>query len=163
VLPAGPVKPGDYHWDALLGGECLKPYESAWQDDYTVVDCATPHPAQMVYRGTFVDPASATYPGLDELQKRINLLCTAPTIINYAVAGGAQDIQVAASYAADEEEWDAGNHSYYCFVTRSTGADFTASIAIQQVPVTPTPTPAASSTPGAPAARGHADGPAKTP
>jgi hypothetical protein len=147
VLPVGPVKPGDYHWDALLGGECLKPYKSAWQDEYTVVDCATPHPAQMVYRGTFGDPASATYPGLIELQKRINLLCTTPTVINYAVAGSAQDIQVAASYAPDEQEWDAGNHSYYCFVTRSTGADFTASIAIQQVPVTPTPAPAVSSTP----------------
>jgi hypothetical protein len=163
LLPVGPVQPGVYHWDALLGGECLKPYTSAWQDEYTVVDCATPHPAQMAYRGMFDDPASATYPGLDELQKRINLLCTAPTVIDYAVAGTAQDIQVAASFAADEQEWDAGNHSYFCFVTRSTGADLTASVAIPQVAVAPAPAPPVSATPGAPVTRGHADGPPKAP
>ncbi|MCU1579838.1 MAG: hypothetical protein JWP19_2042 [Rhodoglobus sp.] len=163
LLPVGPIQPGVYHWDALLGGECLKPYTSAWQDEYTVVDCATPHPAQMAHRGTFDDPASATYPGLDELQKRINLLCTAPTVIDYAVAGTAQDIQVTASFAADEQEWDAGNHSYFCFVTRSTGADLTASVAIPQVAVAPAPAPPVSATPGAPVTRGHADGPPKTP
>ncbi|MEO8095042.1 MAG: large membrane associated protein [Pseudolysinimonas sp.] len=160
VLPVGPVKPGDYHWDQLLGGECVKNFESAWQDNYTVVDCASPHPAQLVFRGLFTDPASATYPGIDELQKRINLLCTPATIINYAVAGTVQDIQVQASYAANEKEWDAGNHSYFCFVNRSGGADLTASVAIQQVPVTPTATPAPTGTPtpGAPVTRGHAKG-----
>lgn len=164
LLPVGPVQPGTYQWDALLGGECLKPYASAWQDEYTVVDCTTPHPAQMAHRGTFDDPASATYPGLDELQKRINLLCTAPTVIDYTIAGTVQDIQVAASFAADEQEWDAGNHSYFCFVTRSTGTDLLASIAIPQVAVAPAPAPpAVSATPGAPVARGHADGPPKTP
>ena len=143
----GPVAPGDYHWDELLGGECLAPFESAWQDSYTVVDCTKPHPAQMVYRGEFPDAASsASYPGADELQKRINLLCTAPTVINYAVAGAANDIQIAASFAADADEWDSGNHGFFCFASRSGGADFTASIAVPQVPVVPTavPTPTGS-------------------
>lgn len=140
VLPIGPVAPGNHHWDELLGGECLAPYESAWQDFYTVVDCTKPHPAQMVYRGTFSDPASSTYPGVEELQKRINLLCTAPTVIDYAAAGAANDIQVAASYAVDADEWDGGNRSYYCFVTRAAGATFTSSIAVPQV-ATPAPAP----------------------
>jgi hypothetical protein len=158
VRPVGPVKPGEYHWDQLLGGECLKQFDSAWQDNYTVVDCTTAHPAQMVYRGTFTDPASATYPGFDELQKRINLLCTPATIINYAIAGTVQDIQVTASFAIDEGQWDDGDHDYYCFVNRSGGEDFTASVAIQQVPVTPTPTASPTSSAKPTGTKGHTAG-----
>ncbi|MEQ1737865.1 MAG: large membrane associated protein, partial [Rhodoglobus sp.] len=139
VLPIGPVEPGDYPWDQLLGGECLEPYESAWQDSYTVVDCAIPHPAQMVYRGVFDDTSSALYPGLEELQKRINLLCTAPTVIDYAKAGAANDIQVEASFAVDATDWDDGNRTYFCFVSRAGGDDLTLSIAIPQLVSTPTP------------------------
>ncbi len=137
----GPVEPGEYAWDELLGGECLDPWESAWQDRYTVVDCAVPHPAQMLARGEFADEANAGYPGFDELQKRINLLCTAPTVIDYVATGGATDIQVSASFAVDESDWLDGNRTYYCFVNRADGATFTTSIAIPQVAPTPTPTP----------------------
>ena len=141
--PLGPVLPGEYQWDALLGGECLDPYESPWQDRYTVVDCSVPHPAQMVYRGLFADAADVAYPGVEELQKRINLLCTAPTIIDYAAAATTLDIQVAASFAADAADWDDGDRTYFCFVNRSGGEPLGASIAVPQVaPVTPvTPAP----------------------
>jgi hypothetical protein len=141
VAAIGPVAPGEHRWDELLGGECIAPYQSAWQDSYVVVDCTTPHPAQMVFRGKFDDPASATYPGIDALQKRVPALCGAPTVINYAVAGSAADIQITASFAADESDWDAGNRTYYCFATRAAGATFSSSIAIPQKPVTPTPSP----------------------
>lgn len=129
-LPAGPVAPGEYQWDELLGGECLGAFETAWQDRYTVVDCATPHPAQMVFRGLFPDDATVAYPGVEELTKRINLLCTAPTVINYQIAGTAADIQVTASFAATAEEWDAGDRTYYCFVNRASGENLTASVAV---------------------------------
>lgn len=142
VIPAGPAAPGDYRWDDLLGGECLAPYESAWQENYTVVDCGTPHPGQMIYRGYFDDAQDAAYPGFDELTKRTALLCTAPTIINYQIAGTAQDIQVAASFAVDAAEWDAGNRTYFCFANRATGADLTASIAFPQPAMTLPPFPA---------------------
>ena len=134
ALPAGPLPPGEYQWDELLGGECLDPFESAWQDRYTVVDCAVPHPAQMVFRGQFPDAPDAAYPGVDELNKRINLLCTAPTVINYQVAGTAQDIQVAASFAATAEQWDAGDRTFFCFANRASGESLTASIAVPQQP-----------------------------
>jgi hypothetical protein len=134
ALPAGPLPPGEYQWDELLGGECLDPFESAWQDRYTVVDCAVPHPAQMVFRGQFPDAPDAAYPGVDELNKRIDLLCTAPTVINYQVAGTAQDIQVAASFAATAEQWDAGDRTFFCFANRASGESLTASIAVPQQP-----------------------------
>jgi len=129
----GPVAPGEYEWDQLLGTECLEPFTSAWDEAYTVVDCATPHSAQLVYRGMFADESFAPYPGAAELQARINLLCTSPVSVNYGVAGGLSDIAVSASYAASEEEWDAGERQYYCFLTRSTGEPITVSLA--NVPV----------------------------
>ena len=132
VPETGPLPPGEYEWDQLLGGECLAPFESAWQERYTVVDCGTPHPAQMLVRGQFDDAADAAYPGFDELTKRIGLLCTSPTVINYQVAGTAQDIQVSASFAVDEADWGAGNRTYFCFANRASGAELTASIAALQ-------------------------------
>ncbi|MDQ1526385.1 MAG: hypothetical protein QOG18_998 [Microbacteriaceae bacterium] len=132
VQPVGPVAVGTYKWDALRGGECLAPYDSAWAEKFTVVDCATPHPAQMVARGTFpgADVASAPYPGADALQAQINLLCTAPSVINLGAAGAYNDIQIAGSFPADEKQWTSGARSYYCFVTRSSGQALTTSVAV---------------------------------
>ncbi len=148
-LPVGapivPLEPGTYRWDQLLGGECLEPYESPWQDEYTVVACTEPHAGQLVARGLFAEIEGQSYPGLEELGSRINLLCSAPTVIDYAVAGTITDIQVAASFAADADEWDAGNHGYACFVSRAGGEPLTASVGVPQVvvaPPTPTATPA---------------------
>lgn len=139
VAAVGPVVPGEYEWDQLLGGECIEPYQDPWQEDYMVVDCAAPHGGQLVFRGLFPDVVDAVYPGVEELQKRINLLCTPPTIINYAAAGAFPDVQVAASYPATEEEWDAGARHYFCFVSRSSGEPLTASIAVPQVAPAPAP------------------------
>ena len=131
----GPVVPGTYAWGDLLGTECLDPYVSAWQESYTVVDCTAPHAAQMVFHGYFGDEAWAPYPGTSELQSRINLLCTSPTTVNYSVASQFSDIQVAASYAATEDEWNAGQRDYFCFVSRSSLEPMSASVANAVVPV----------------------------
>jgi len=142
VLPLGPVANGDHNWSELLGGECIQPYTDPWQDTYAVVDCGTPHQAQMVHRGLFPDDSTVVYPGGDELQKRLSLLCTPPTIIDYTAAGGATDIQVSGSFAADEQDWQGGNRTYFCFVSRANGAQFTTSIAMPQVAApAPVPTP----------------------
>ncbi|MCU1583376.1 MAG: hypothetical protein JWO01_2764 [Microbacteriaceae bacterium] len=132
VQPVGPVAVGTYKWDALRGGECLAPYDSAWAEKFTVVDCATPHPAQMVARGTFpgADVTSAPYPGADALQAQINLLCTAPSVIDLGAAGAYNDIQIAGSFPADEKQWTGGARSYYCFVTRSSGQPLTTSVTV---------------------------------
>jgi hypothetical protein len=145
-LGIGPVAPGEYQWDELLGGECLQPFDSAWQDRYVVIGCTEPHAAQLVYRGLFADAPDSEYPGLEALQQRVSLPCAAPTAIDYTAATGINDIQVATSFAADETDWAAGNRSFFCFVIRSSGEPLTASIAVPQtgpaVPV-PAPTPVA--------------------
>lgn len=141
VVPAGPAAVGVHEWSDLRGGECLDPFTTPFAEKFTVVDCAAAHPAQMVFRGTFpaVTPAATPaplagasdggYPGLKALQAQINLLCTAPGVIDLARAGAYSDIQFQAAYAATAAEWKSGQHDYFCFVNRSGGAPITGSIA----------------------------------
>lgn len=143
ALPLGPVDPGDYDWDELLGGECLDPYNGPWAEEFTVVDCAEPHPAQLAIRGVFGpdDGFLTPYPGIEALQSQVNLLCTAPTVIDYATANAYTDIQFEASFAATEDDWADGNRDYYCFLSRASGGPITGSIAMPQVEPTPSETP----------------------
>ena len=124
----GPAAAGPHKWNELRGGECVDPFSSVWAETFTVVDCAAPHPAQMVFRGTFPD-APAAYPGAPALQAQINLLCGSPTVVNLAAAGAYANIQVSASYAADAAEWAEGQHDYFCFISRAGGEPLTGSVA----------------------------------
>ncbi len=134
VALLGPVEPGVYLWDELLGGECVDPYVGPWEIEYTVVDCEDPHPAQLVTRGTFAALDGETaYPGLEALQSQVNLLCTAPAVVDYAKANAYTDIQFEASYALSEQDWFDGNRSYYCFLSRSADGELTGTIAMPQV------------------------------
>jgi hypothetical protein len=149
TVAAGPVGAGLHKWSDLRGGECIGPFTTVWAETFTVVDCATPHPAQMVFRGTFppivVAPSAAAstatpaptttavapggYPGIAALQAQINLLCTAPGVIDLSAAGAYTDIQFQASFAASAQEWNNGQHDYFCFVTRKSGQPLTATVA----------------------------------
>jgi Septum formation len=128
---AGPVAPGTHPWDELRGGECLDPYASPWEEEYTVVDCAAPHPAQLVYRGEFPTDA-AGYPGEQAIQPQLSLLCSASTVIDVAAAASFSDLQVQGAYPATAEQWEAGQRDIFCFVSRSTGEPLTGSIAVPQ-------------------------------
>jgi hypothetical protein len=136
----GPVSPGTYTWDELLGTECLEPFVSPWEEEFTVVDCTTPFSAQLVHRGTFIDSQLEPYPGFEVLQARMNLLCTSPANINYPAAVQFTDIQFAASFAANEQEWLKVPRDYFCFVSRSGGEPFTASVAMPDTPAPVIPT-----------------------
>lgn len=151
-LAIGPVAPGTYEWNELFGGECLEPYDAetgAWAEEYTVVDCATPHGAQMVYRAWFpaepadpetpdAEPVWGAFPGAAALQAQISLLCSAPGVVDLAAAGAYSDVQMQGSYPVTEEQWES-DPSYYCFVSRSSGEPLTTSVAIPRVPVEPAP------------------------
>jgi hypothetical protein len=138
----GPVEPGEYAWDELLGGECLDPYDGPWETIYTVVDCADPHPAQMVRRGVIPETETDTglYPGEDVLQTQVIAFCRGPGVFDPAAVSALTDAEVEASYPT-EEMWDEGGRDYFCFVSRSTGEPITGSVALPQVapvePVTP--------------------------
>ena len=130
VKPVGPVANGVHPWTALLGGECLDPYTNPWAEKFTVVDCTKPHPAQMVFRGTFDTSSDPSYPGVEKLQAQISLLCAAPGVINLAAAGAYSDIELQGSYAVNSDEWAEGEHDYFCFVSRKGGQPLTGSVAV---------------------------------
>lgn len=140
VVPVGPVAAGVHGWNELRGGECLNPYTSPWVEKFTVVDCVVAHPAQMVFRGTFDPATTPTFPGAAALQTQISLLCAAPGVLDLAAAGQYADAQVQGSYPVTQEEWTAGQHDYFCFVSRSSGQPLTGSVA-------PAPAPAAAPAP----------------
>ena len=127
--PSGQAAAGVRLWSDLRGGECVDPFRNPFELRFTVVDCAVPHSAQMVLRSTFPGEATAVYPGLDALQSQILLLCTAPGVVDLAMAGAFSGIQFQASYAATTEEWVKGQRDYFCFVNRSGGEPITGSVA----------------------------------
>ena len=127
--PTGPQPVGVHQWDTLFGGECLQPYVSPWEEEFTVADCAAPHAAQLVYRGVFAGDAATAFPGEAELAGQINLLCSAPGVIDLAAVGAYDDVQVQGSYPIEEEQWSAGARYYYCFVSRASGEPLTGSVA----------------------------------
>jgi hypothetical protein len=137
----GPVAPGEYAWDELLGGECLDPYTDPWQPTYVVVECADPHPAQMVHRGVTPEELEATglYPGEEVLQTEVVELCRVRGIFDPAMVGGLTDAVVQVSYPT-EEVWNDGGRDFFCFVTRSSGEPITGDLALPQVaPAEPAP------------------------
>ena len=120
---------GSHPWDALGGGECLQPYTSPWAQNFTVVACTSPHAAQLVLRGSFSTDPAAAYPGADALASQINTLCMKPGVINLSAAGSLNDVQVQGAYPASAEQWQSGQRSYFCFVSRSSGKAITGSLA----------------------------------
>lgn len=121
--PVGPVAPGTYNWNELLGGECVVDFGGAWQNEYTVVDCSTPHEAQLVIRAAVpvLAGTGGLYPGVLDLQSRMNLFCTDAAVIDYQAASQYEGVQFEASYPPSTEDWDAGRRDYFCFVSLASG------------------------------------------
>jgi hypothetical protein len=132
AAPVGPAAPGEQEWTALGGGECIDPYASPWAETFTVVDCAEPHAAQMVFAGSVAEDPAAEYPGEDEILERIYLWCSAPGVLDPAAAGEYSDLQVQGTYPVSEEQWADGQRNYYCFVNRSSGEPLSGSVAAPQ-------------------------------
>ena len=128
-LVLGIAAPGVHDWDELGGGECLDPFVSPWERTFTVVDCAAPHPAQLVVRGSFGEDPAIAYPGEEALTSQLNLLCADPAVIDYGAASALSDVQLQAAYPATEERWAAGDRVYFCFASLAGGGTITGSIA----------------------------------
>jgi hypothetical protein len=127
--PGAAVGAGPHAWDTLGGGECIQPFTTVWAEDFTVVDCTTPHTAQMAYTNLLSADPAAPYPGADALAQQIPGLCTAAGVIDLGAAGAYPDLQVLGSFPATEQQWKAGQRSYYCFANRSSGQPLTTSVA----------------------------------
>jgi hypothetical protein len=139
VAALGPLAPGVHEWDELLGTECVEPFVSAWDEQYTVVDCAAPHGGQLAFRGRLAESANDPFPGVEALQARVDPLCASADNIDYAAASRFSDIQISASFAATADDWADGNLDYFCFVSRSSGEPLTESVAMPARPTVATP------------------------
>jgi hypothetical protein len=121
-----PALPGEHPWTDLAGGECLSPFTNAWAQTFTVVDCATPHIAQLTAR---LAVEGDTYPGAEALATRAADQCQSDAALNASAAAAVGDVQVQGSYAPDQASWDQGDRFVSCFVTRSSGQPLTGSLA----------------------------------
>lgn len=126
---SGPLAAGTYAWDELQGGECLEPYSSPWAEEFTVVDCAEPHAAQLVFTAPYTEDPATPFPGEDVIAAEIGLLCSAPGVVDFAAAAPFTDLQVQGAYPVSGEQWAAGDRDYFCFASRSSGEPLTASVA----------------------------------
>ncbi|MEF2978666.1 septum formation family protein [Subtercola sp. YIM 133946] len=120
---------GTYDWSDLRGGECINPFVSAWQQKFTVVDCAGPHGAQVMSTGSLSDDPTAAYPGQDAIAQQLNLLCQIPANFNSAILGAYPDVVWQADYPVNQAQWAAGMRSYSCFVSRSSSLPLTGDFA----------------------------------
>ncbi|BDZ64367.1 septum formation family protein [Agromyces mangrovi Wang et al. 2018] len=131
TIIAGPAEaqaPGTHEWDTLFGTECIDPFDSPWAEEFTVVDCASPHAAQLVHRGTLGEIGDP-FPGEAELAASMGERCTQAGIVDLATVAGIEDLQVQASFPVTAEQWDEGQRAYFCFVNRSGGEPLTGSVA----------------------------------
>lgn len=111
----GTLAPGVHAWNTLNGGECIDPFDTAWATEFTVVDCAQGHGAQLLTKAAFTD---ASFPGADALAKEAKTACVSSKVIDYATAGAYDDLRLSSSYATTQAEWDGGFTNFYCFVSR---------------------------------------------
>jgi hypothetical protein len=123
-----PREPGTWAWNQLFGGECVDPFPGAWAESFDVVDCATPHAAQLVDVGDLGAATGNIYPGAEDAGAVVDGLCSAQGILDLSAAGAYPNMQISASYAPTQEEWDAGNTSYYCFVSLADASPITGSV-----------------------------------
>jgi hypothetical protein len=122
VAPMAMQPPGDYAFTELFGGECLEPFDTAWAATFTVVDCATPHSAQLVYAGDLaLDETYLSYPGDDRVGKAAMAGCSRKGVLNLTTAKAYTDLLVSSAYPVSSEAWDSGDTRYYCFVNLSSG------------------------------------------
>ena len=119
---------GVHEWITLFGGECLEPYVSPWEEDFTVVDCAAAHTAQLVHRGNFGGDAATVFPGEAALAAQINVLCSTPGILDLNAAGAYPNLQMQGSYPVTAEQWTDEPRNFYCFASRASAEPLTASI-----------------------------------
>lgn len=120
-VPDGvPLPPGEWEWSLLRGGECLEPWVSPWEEQFTVVDCAEPHAAQLILRQEFPE-APAEYPGPEALAAPLSLICSSPDVLDFTAAAAYDDIQIQTAYPVTAEEWGGGYRDFFCFISRAGG------------------------------------------
>lgn len=142
ALPTAMQPPGEYPFGQLFGGECLNPFVDAWAETFTVVDCATPHAAQLVYAGDLaIDGTYPSYPGDSRIGNAALAGCSRKGVLDLSAAQKITDLQISTAYPASSVAWDSGDTRYFCFASRASATPLDRSIAgsLMTQPGEPTP------------------------
>lgn len=144
ALPTATQPPGDYAFGELFGGECLEPFDGPWASTFTVVDCATPHAAQLVYAGDLaVDGTYPSYPGDSRIGKAAMAACSREGVLDLASAKSYADMQLSTAFPASSTAWDSGDTRYFCFASLASAGPIEGSVAGKLLTATVEPTPEA--------------------
>lgn len=129
-VPDGvPLPAGEWEWSLLRGGECLEPWVSPWEEQFTVVDCAEPHAAQLILRQEFPE-APEEYPGPEALAAPLSLICSSPDVLDFGQAAAYDDVQIQTAYPVTAEEWADGYRDFFCFISRAGGGPLEGSLSL---------------------------------
>ena len=130
-VTTGPLGAGTVAAGQLAAGQCFTSYASAWQDEFTLVDCTQPHAAELyaITQATVV-ANETVYPGEDRMADEAMRACQAAGVLPHEAAASIPDLRVEAAFALTQAEWDAGVRSYWCFASRAGGAPLESSLTI---------------------------------
>jgi len=127
-LTGGPVGPGVWSYDELRGGECISGYAGAFAESYSVVSCASPHDAQLVFAQLLSDNPAEAYPGEEVVAAQAPDICDAGLSLNREIAAEYADLVMESSYPVDTTQWESGSRVVYCFISRGSGATLMGSL-----------------------------------
>ena len=145
TISVNPRSAGTWSWDELNGGECIEPYTDANQDSYTVVDCDTPHSAQLVRVGDLRKDASIPiYPGDSAIGPVATGECFSSGIIKAAAYATYPSLITDVHYPTSQTQWNKGDTFYYCFAHTFPIANITGSVAGKKVTTVVPAAPASS-------------------
>jgi HAE1 family hydrophobic/amphiphilic exporter-1 len=143
TISVNPRPAGVWAWDELNGGECIEPYTGPTQDSYNVVDCSTPHSAQLVRVGDLrTDSGIPIYPGDSAIGPVATGACYKSGIIKASAYATYPSLSSDVHYPTSQTQWNKGDTFYYCFAHTNPVAPITGSVAGKKVttvvPATPT-------------------------
>jgi HAE1 family hydrophobic/amphiphilic exporter-1 len=145
TISVNPRSAGTWSWDELNGGECIEPYTDANQDSYTVVDCDTPHSAQLVRVGDLrKDAGIPIYPGDSAIGPVATGECFSSGIIKAAAYATYPSLITDVHYPTSQTQWNKGDTFYYCFAHTFPIANITGSVAGKKVTTVVPAAPASS-------------------
>lgn len=123
-LTGGPQAPGEVSWEQLRGGECLQDFETAFAETFLVVECSTPHDAQVITAQLVSRDRTEAYPGEAAMATQAREICDVRDRVNTDYAAEFDDLFVDSAYPATETQWDEGQRVVWCFLRSNSGERF---------------------------------------
>lgn len=120
-----PTYPQSKVWTSLVNRDCLANLQNAWQSRYEVVDCDSPHRAQVVVSSVL--PNTATFPGQLALAHTVAKLCDVRKIVDSGRFSNLSQLTVVWNYPVTHDQW-LSTPIYQCIVVAPGNSQLTESV-----------------------------------